>query len=161
MHKIALLLALYLFIGTIIAPPLSFGEECPPASLQTSVKNVTPVTLRLNNEIVTTVYSVYIDSTTNRAMVDISELSNLLGFKYELNKELSQLTISKKGATVLTVYLNSSEALVGSTTTQLDTPVTIIADKTMVPLRFVVEILGGKVVWNAKTRTIDLRYNKD
>ncbi|MDR0469107.1 MAG: copper amine oxidase N-terminal domain-containing protein [Peptococcaceae bacterium] len=45
---------------------------------------------------------------------------------------------------------------IGETAPGMDVPAMIINDRTMVPLRYVSEMLGCEVVWNPDTRSINI-----
>ncbi len=51
------------------------------------------------------------------------------------------------------------EARLNGTPVQLDTPARIIADRTYLPLRFLIESLGGEVYWDEQEYRVNIRLN--
>ena len=70
------------------------------------------------------------------------------------NNKMIRLTIGASNADIK--ELNAGGNLVSKT---LDVAPTVINGRTMVPLRFVSETLGGTVGWDGKTQTVTLTFN--
>ena len=54
------------------------------------------------------------------------------------------------------MYLDSDVAYINDTPITLDAPATLMNNRTMVPLRFVMEAFNVTVDWNGDTRTVEL-----
>jgi hypothetical protein len=57
----------------------------------------------------------------------------------------------------MVLIIGSKTMTVDGAKVTLDAPAVLVEDRTLVPLRAVVEHLGGTIAWNAKTRQITLR----
>lgn len=66
----------------------------------------------------------------------------------------SQTVTATLGSTEIIAVVGSDTAKVNGREVKLDAPVRIVADRTMVPLRFFAENLGMHVGWDHETRTI-------
>lgn len=95
----------------------------------------------------------------DRTMVPMRKIFEKLGATVEWI-ETSQLIISTKGATVITMKIDDpnmhvSNVLSGeSKTIVLDVAPVIIGDRTLVPVRAISESLGMHVDWDDVTRTV-------
>ena len=54
------------------------------------------------------------------------------------------------------MYLDSDVAYINDTPITLDAPATLMNNRTMVPLRFVMEAFNVTVDWNGDTRTVEI-----
>ncbi len=64
------------------------------------------------------------------------------------------------GTTTITLTMGSKVAKIGDKTATLDVAPEIKGGRTFVPLRFITEVLGGGVAWNAATRSATITYPK-
>jgi hypothetical protein len=62
----------------------------------------------------------------------------------------------KKGGDKVVMYLDSDVAYINDTPITLDAPATLMNNRTMVPLRFVMEAFNVTVDWNGDTRTVEI-----
>ena len=113
--------------------------------------NDLPVDVLVNGQIVVSDAPSFLDTDTNRTFVPVRFISQALGASVDWDAANQQVIISWSGSRIL-LPVNSSEAAIQradntSSTVTLDAPARIVADRTMVPLRFVSEVLGAKVVW--------------
>lgn len=69
-------------------------------------------------------------------------------------QEATSTVTGQLGGTTISLVLNRQEALVNGRTVQLDVASTVIAGRTLVPLRFVAENLGANVRWDEPTQTV-------
>ena len=58
--------------------------------------------------------------------------------------------------TLVSLQIDSATAFVNSEAKELDVPAKIVNDRTVVPLRFVVESLGEQVDWDADNYTVKI-----
>ncbi len=72
--------------------------------------------------------------------------------------------LAANGEIVITLQIDNPQMTVGGKTLSIDddgtTPV-IVNDRTLVPVRAIIEALGGEAQWDNETRTAILRYNGD
>jgi hypothetical protein len=66
----------------------------------------------------------------------------------------TKTVVALRGATRITLPVNSRQALVGEKPVSLDVPARIVNGSTMVPLRFVAESLGAQVSFDVGARTV-------
>ncbi len=97
-----------------------------------------------------------------RTVVPARAVFEKLGASVEWKANTQQVFI-KSPLTNIILKINSSNASVNGSQVRTDMPAKIINGSTMIPIRFVSEQLGMKVVWNSGTRlvTIDKRQNED
>jgi len=91
----------------------------------------------------------YVDSTSNRTMVPARFVSEKLGAKMIWNGKLNQVTFSLQGKTIL-LTIGQTQAQVNGKSVAFDTPAVVRNSRTMIPLRFISEILRAQVTWDTK-----------
>ncbi|MFZ5901500.1 MAG: stalk domain-containing protein, partial [Bacillota bacterium] len=103
----------------------------------------------------------------NRTMLPIRHVGEPLGLVFSWNPEQKLVTV-QSGRTVIRLWIGKSRAQLSRNGGQtwvsvpIDSenpnvyPVTL-SGRTMVPVRFVTETLGGQVQWDAATRTVTVR----
>lgn len=72
--------------------------------------------------------------------------------------------LAADGETVITLQIDNPEMTVGDDTLAIDdsgTAPVIVDDRTLVPVRAIIEAVGGTVEWDADTRTVALTYGSD
>lgn len=62
----------------------------------------------------------------------------------------------KRAGDKVVMYLDSDVAYINDTPITLDAPATLMNNRTMVPLRFVMEAFNVTVDWNGDTRTVEI-----
>lgn len=110
-----------------------------------------PVDVLVNGQTVVSDTPSFLDTDLNRTFVPVRFVSQALGASVDWDAANVQVIINWSGNRIL-LPVNSSEAAIQradntSSTVTLDAPARIVDDRTMVPLRFVSEVLGAKVVW--------------
>ncbi|MDP4133016.1 MAG: stalk domain-containing protein [Bacillota bacterium] len=90
-------------------------------------------------------------------LVPVRFVSEALGATVKWNAETKTVTINDKD-TRIQLVIDSHRANVGNKYYSLVTPATIIGGCTMVPIRFVSEILGADVAWDDDARTVTIGY---
>lgn len=65
--------------------------------------------------------------------------------------------IVRRGSTVIEMHQGSADVVVNGQPKTMDTPVTTVGDRTVVPLRFIAEWLGGQISWDQATLTAELQ----
>ncbi len=137
----AILLSVFLLTGAVM--PGAMALEGRPL-----------VQLRLNGSILVGDTPAYIDS-NNRTMVPIRLVGESLGNVVDWNEQARTVRISR-GDQVVGLTINSRQATVGGQVVTMDTEPVIVNNRTMVPLRFVMENLGARVIWDGATNTVDI-----
>lgn len=90
-----------------------------------------------------------------RTMVPIRFVSESLGSKVNWNNKERSVTIEGNGK-IIKLRIGQKSAFVNGKPINVDTKPEIKNGRTMVPLRFVSEVIGAKVNWNQDTRTIQI-----
>jgi len=88
----------------------------------------------------------------NRTMVPIRFISEQLGAQVDWNSSNQSADI-KYGSETISIPLNQKTAYVNGQAIQLDAPAVIKDNRTMVPLRFISEALGARVLWSSAAST--------
>ncbi|WP_159887526.1 copper amine oxidase N-terminal domain-containing protein [Paenibacillus puerhi] len=95
----------------------------------------------------------YVDA-NQKLMVPVRLISEQLGAKITWNDE--GWAAFELGGKHIVIRLNESEALVDGQSVELDTKAVIQEGRMLVPLRFVSEALGVKVVWDHEAYTVKI-----
>jgi len=96
----------------------------------------------------------------DRTMVPLRFVAEALGAKLDWDGTAKRITFTSGGRKVI-LWVGKKAAEVDGAESALDVAPTIVADRTMVPLRFVSERMGAKLLWNAADKTIELTSGGD
>lgn len=88
-------------------------------------------------------------------LVSFRSVGEAVGGTVTWNRERQQATV-KLGSDQVVLTLGSKTALVNGRPEEMGVPVQLINDRTMVPIRFIVEKLGGTIEWQQATRTVNI-----
>lgn len=88
-----------------------------------------------------------------RTYIPLKLMAEALGSELKWNAETRGITIIK-GDITIDMIVGSSKALVNHEMIEMDAPPVIKNGRTFVPVRFVSEILGAQVTWNARIKLI-------
>ena len=88
-------------------------------------------------------------------MIPVRGISEDLNAKVDWDGDKQEITV-KKGGDEVVMYLDSDVAYINDTPITLDAPATLMNNRTMVPLRFVMEAFNVTVDWNGDTRTVEI-----
>ena len=91
----------------------------------------------------------------SRTMVPIRFITEALGLDISWESKTRSVLIEKETQTVR-LYVDQSTAEVNSKLIYIDTPPTIINDRTLVPVRFISEVLGYQVSWKENTKEVSI-----
>jgi amicyanin len=128
-----------------------------------------PVDVLVNGQPVVSDVPSFLDTDLNRTFVPVRFVSQALGASVDWDPVNQQVIISWSGNRIL-LPINSSTATIQSIDNTsndvvLDAPALIVDDRTMVPLRFVSEVLGAEVVWVPLTGSapgrVEITYKQD
>ncbi|AIS51709.1 copper amine oxidase family protein [Thermoanaerobacter kivui] len=90
-----------------------------------------------------------------RTLIPVRAIMNGFGAKVDWDEETNTVTITKGDITIQLV-LGETKVLVNGKEVTLDVPAMEISNRTFVPIRFISEILGGKVNYDKKTGDIEI-----
>jgi hypothetical protein len=89
----------------------------------------------------------YIVKSSSRTLVPLRYLSEAFGAKVDWNNDKQEAVVNWRGRTI-TVPIGKDIALVDGREVRLDQPGLLWKDRTMVPLRFLMEAVGATVQWD-------------
>ncbi|HEY5000294.1 MAG TPA: stalk domain-containing protein [Candidatus Cryosericum sp.] len=160
-ERIRVLLALIMMLGLAFGP----ADTIRPAAAETTV-----ITLTIGNPNITvngTAHAIDASGTipvivAGRTLLPIRAVVEAIGGTIEWDATTKTITIAA-GAVTMGLTIGNRMATVGGATLPIDSQNAsvvpfIIGGRTMLPLRFVGEQLGGTVEWNAATRTATLTF---
>lgn len=90
-----------------------------------------------------------------RTLIPVRAVMNGLGAKVEWDQATNTITITKGDITIQFI-LGETKVLVNGKEYTLDVPAMEISNRTFVPVRFISEILGGKVNYDKETGDIEI-----
>ncbi len=102
---------------------------------------------------------VIIDKTCNRTLVPLRFVSESFGATVQWDGKERKITIALSGK-VITLFIGKKTALVNGSKVLLDCAPKILFSRTIVPIRFVSEVLGATVLWNGKERKVTILFEK-
>jgi N-acetylmuramoyl-L-alanine amidase len=129
----------------------SFGKAAPKAK-----PVLKPIEIYINGQKVESDVAPII--VNDRTLVPLRVISENLGASVYWDNTQRMVRITTSTKTIL-LKINDKKAVINDREVVLDTPATIVKDRTMVPLRFIGESLGAEVFWdNAQRRVIITRF---
>ena len=114
----------------------------------------TRVNLLMNGQPIKGDVAPYIDG-NGRTMVPVRFVMEQLKAEVEW-LEQERGVVVRRGSTVIKLWIGSRRALVDGKEVWMDTVPVLKGGRTMVPVRFLAENLGGVVDWSSSTRTVTL-----
>ena len=97
-----------------------------------------------------------------RTVVPVRALTEGLGANVSFDGETRQVTISNPlTGTEIVLILGSTEALVNGEVVILDSMAEITNSRTYVPIRFIAEVFGLNVEWDAENKVIDIEEDTE
>ncbi|RXJ02965.1 copper amine oxidase N-terminal domain-containing protein [Anaerobacillus alkaliphilus] len=88
-----------------------------------------------------------------RTLVPMRHVFEKLGATIHWNASTNTITAKKHRITVV-LKVNSNQAIINGEAVRLDVPAKIVNGRTLVPLRFVTQALGGKVEWDGNAQNV-------
>jgi len=70
----------------------------------------------------------------------------------------TRTALGQRDGTSISIAIGSNQLYVNGRAVSLDSPACIINDRTMLPIRFIVEYFDGTVEWDGSTRTVLIKY---
>lgn len=114
---------------------------------------VSPVTVYINNQRVEFPDQQPFINNDNRVLVPVRFVAENLGAKVLWDNEKKEVLITKED-TEISLIIGENKARVNDTLVQFGTAAEIYDGRTMVPLRFITNVLGKNIRWNQFTRTV-------
>ncbi len=149
------------FEGTIT---IASNQDCQPISVKVagSTDKEIRIQLTLNNKIgKINDNDIELDvppqKIKGRTLVPIRFLSEAFGCSIKWDTKEGKITITK-GSFEIILLKDKNTALVNGVAKTLDVPPTIIAGRTLVPLRFIAEAFGATVNYDSKTQGITILW---
>ncbi|MFZ5814274.1 MAG: stalk domain-containing protein, partial [Bacillota bacterium] len=90
-----------------------------------------------------------------RLLIGVRAAAEAVGGQVDWNPETRQVTVTRR-SDQLVLTIGRKEALLNGKPVPLEVAPLIFQDRTMVPLRFIAEALGGAVHWDGTTRTANI-----
>jgi hypothetical protein len=85
-----------------------------------------------------------------RTLIPVRAIMNGLGAEVSWDGEAQKVTVTRDGK-IIEIFLGSQEVLVNGEPVVIDVPAGMIANRVFVPIRFISETLGDKVVYDSET----------
>lgn len=136
-----MLFSLFFLLSWLCLPSSAVADALPTVNV--TVEGVTlemPVLPRIVND---------------RTLIGVRFVGEAVGATVNWNQQSHQALITRGNDTVL-LTLGSTEAIVNGVPVIMEVPAQLIEERTMVPLRFLAEVLGGTVEWDPQTRTANI-----
>ena len=115
------------------------------------------VSIRLNGEELTFDTDIYIKN--DRTMVPLRGVFEACGASVTWDRDTKTVGVVKRGADsdkYIFLQAGADYAFVNSEKKELDAPAEITNDRTMVPLRFIMEELDAEVLWDAEGMVVSI-----
>ncbi|QGQ96697.1 hypothetical protein EHS13_18330 [Paenibacillus psychroresistens] len=91
----------------------------------------------------------------NRTMVPFRKIFESLGANVSWDEATKQVTATK-GQKIIILTIGSNVAIVDGKDLALDTPATILNDRTLVPVRFIAESFDSNVYWDSTAKIVNI-----
>ena len=92
----------------------------------------------------------------NRTMVPVRVISENLGYRVEWDAPTRRVQITKSGGSYINMWVGDDVAVTNGTERLMDSPPVIVGGRTLVPIRFIAEIMGMNVNWDSASRTVSI-----
>lgn len=132
-----------------IVNSLSEGKE---RALSNGILVISQIPVYLNDK---RLYFVDVPPTieNNRVLVPLRAIFEALNAEIDWNNETKTITATR-GKSKISLTIGNKYAKVNGRTVKLDVAPTIVDGRTLVPVRFVAEALGGKVSWDDAAQSV-------
>lgn len=86
-------------------------------------------------------------------LVPLRAVFESLGAEVKWNDKTQSVTLTK-GGTVIILHIDNNDVIINGEHKLLEVSPAIVSGRTFIPIRFVSESLGAKVMWNGETKTV-------
>ncbi len=91
----------------------------------------------------------------NRTFIHLRSLEEELGYNVDYDQKTKDITIrSKDNKKTVLFHLNKDTISAGNVTIKMDVKPILLKDRTFVPIRFFVEVLGEKIEWENESKSV-------
>jgi hypothetical protein len=139
------------FMNNIVNTPVYQGATQIDLQIGNQYMNVNGVGRLIDNNGTTPVLS------NGRTMLPIRAVIEALGGTVEWDNNTFTTTVAI-GNRNIRIKIGEKVAYVNGTAKSLDVPSQLINQRTMLPLRFIMENLGGNVTWDDATQIVVIKY---
>lgn len=91
--------------------------------------------------------------------VTVGEIQSTPKITVRNGEKSASLTFYDSNSRVISMFVNKKEYSLNGTPMQMDVAPFIKDSRTLIPLRFVAEAIGGNVDWNSELREVTIAYN--
>lgn len=98
----------------------------------------------------------FVDTRKGRTFVPLRITAEAMGARVQWDSETRTITVSKDSRS-FTAQANGEEFMIQTTEENPPVPATLVNNRIMVPLRFMSEALGAKVMWLGSTATVRIQ----
>lgn len=134
-------------------PPIEFRESPPPPDDWSAWAHIW-----LNNKGITNPYNdviPYVTASTGRTMIPLRMVTEAMGGTAEWEEATQKVTV-RLGDRYMEMTIGKTEAVANGRSVTIDQPPLLWMDRTMVPLRVVVEAFGAQVGWDDVIQRVDI-----
>ena len=146
------------FVGSggfkIYAKPNSVGEKY---ATENSINYEELISVKVNGDDVIFDQPCITDKNNFVTLVPMRAVMERLGAKVSWNSVTNNSSISIDGNRIV-IYPNKDFMSVNSSEINLKSPAIEFNDRLLLPIRTVIESIGGKVNWNEETKTVTITY---
>lgn len=141
----------------------AFNASALPAAGERPAVSDTPsessgVSVKLNGKKLS--FDVEPQIINDRTMVPLRAIFEAMGATVDWDQDTQTVT-STKGDTTVKMTINDTNMYVNGEAKELDSPATIVDDRTLVPVRAIAESYGATVEWEDSTKTVVITTGED
>ena len=140
----------------IYAKPNSVGEKF---AKENSINYEELISVNVNGEDVVFDQPCITDKENFATLVPMRAVMEALGAKVSWNSVTNNSSIAIDGNRIV-IYPNNNYMLINNKEINLTTPAIEFNSRLLLPIRKVIESIGGKVNWNEETKTVTITYKK-
>lgn len=124
-----------------------------PASMTSAAAATAPIKVFVDGKQVE--FDVDPIMSNNNTLVQYTTVFKALGMNYSWNQEEKMIT-GYNDYVLMHVKIGERVAWINNKEVKMDTPAKVLNGRTLVPIRFISEATGAKVVWDGQQRTIHI-----
>jgi hypothetical protein len=153
--KMGMMLFLVLMLAVSLPLPSLAGAASGAGASGTGASATTPpdITVKVNGQVVTQGVATVVEN--GRMLIPLRDILDGLGAKVEWLPDTREAIITGGNHTIR-LKVGDSTAVVDGKEIAMDAPARIIGGRILVPLRFLSEDIGAKVIWVESTSTIEV-----
>ena len=146
-RSLALIVSVVLLMGLVMVPaPYIAAQEAGPTMVFENLDYQKYASIRVNIDGQQLLFDTNPQIVNGRTLVPMGTIFSTLGLTIHWD-EVTRTATGTSDDTTISFTIGSDQALVNGEAKTLEVPASIINGRTMIPLRFLSEALGYKVVW--------------